>query len=236
MAATLVSGQQGRTLNAAGDTTPSATLPSAATAGNLLVWITSGDKDLGTLTPPSGFSVPVYLHTTSVSLAICWKTATGGETVLGGSTTGTNLSGSETYVGEYQEAGAGAWELKATAGTGPDDGSEVLVRSTGTTGTTTSAGLAIAAWAVDSVGTTEGTSSYSNSYVERGNPAVTDGGEAGLWVAELAVGSGVTTSCTLTRGGGASIDQMCGAVIVIGRTPSAGPNVARRTGGFLGLL
>lgn len=236
MAATLVTGQQASNFNAAGDTTPSATLPSAATAGNLLVWITSGDKDLGTFTQPSGFTTAVYLHTANVSLAMCWKTAAGGETTIAGSATGANTSGSETYVGEYSETGSGAWESKATAGTGTDDGSNVTARSTGTTGTTSSAGLAIAAWAVDSTNT-EGSASYTNSYTERVNPlGLGDTGEAGLWVAELAVGSGVTTTCTLTRSGGVTSDQMCGGVIVLGRVPAAGPSVAQRTGGFLGLL
>lgn len=232
MAPTLVSGQSASNFNAAGDTTPSATLPSAATAGNLLVWITSGDKDLGTFTQPTGFTVAVYLHTANLSLAMCWRSAAGGETVVAGSATGANTSGSETYVGEYSEAGSGAWESKATVGTTADSGSTVSSLSTGTTGTISSAGLAIAAWAVDSTNT-EGTSSYSNSYVERKNPlALGDTGEAGLWVAELAVAGGGTTSCTLTRTGGVTADQMCGGVMVLGRTPVVG----NKGGGFLSLL
>lgn len=230
MAPTLV--QSASNFNAINDTTPSATLSSAATAGNLLVWITSGDKDMGTFTQPTGFTVAVYLHTANVSLAMCWRSAAGGETAIGGSQTGTNPSGSETWVAEYSESGSGAWESKATVGSTADSGSTVSALSSGTTGTISSAGLAIAAWAVDSTNT-EGTSSYSNSYVERKNPlALGDTGEAGLWVAELAVAGGGTTSCTLTRGGGVTADQMCGGVMVLGRTPAT----ANKSAGFLGLI
>lgn len=206
---------------AAASTTFTVTL-SAVTAGNLIVWCAGGDKDIGTLTL-TGFTLPVNLRSTdaSVSLVGAYKTAAGGETAISGTITGANASGSNLWACELSEAGAGAWEQKATAGTNNSTGTTVSNVASGTTGTIGGGGgLAFAVFSVDSVTATVGTASYSNSFTSQ-QDAVNGGSEAGLWVATKTVSAGGTETCTLTRGVGNTADQMSGGIFVVGRAVAA---------------
>jgi hypothetical protein len=232
VAPTLVSGQSAITSIAESVTTFAVTLPGAATAGNLLVVGIGGDKDIGTLTL-TGYTETVALRTSSVSLSLAWKTAAGGETTISGTISGANSGSSDMWAGEYEEAGSGAWELKASASSN-DDGSNTLTKTTGTTGAATGDGLAIAAWSVDSQGSGF-TQSYSNSFTERAAAAGGSTAGAGLWIAEKTIAASATTECTITRATGASADQMSGAVLVFGRAAS-GVDTVGRTRAMLGLL
>src|SRR5690606_12148816 len=108
------------------------------------------------------------------------------------------------------------WQIIGSA-TGTDNGANVTEKSTGTTGTLALPGLALAAWAVDSINT-PGTASYSNGYTEVAAPSAGASTCAGLWLAELTIATpGGTTECTLTRSGDVTPDQMCAGVIVFGR-------------------
>jgi hypothetical protein len=212
-----------------GVTTFTVTL-SAVTAGNLIVWCAGGDKNIGTLTL-TGFTLPVNLRSTdnSVSLVIGYKVAVGGETAISGTISGANTGGSNLWACDLSEAGAGAWEEKATAATNNSTGTNVPDVSSGTTGTICGGGgLAIAAFSVDSVSTNVGTAAYTNSFVAEQN-AVNGNAEAGLWVATKAVSAGGTAETTLSRTGGTiTNDQMNGGMIVVGR--AVGGSTGRTVG------
>jgi hypothetical protein len=199
---------------AAASTTFAATLATAATAGNLLIYGIGGDKNIGTLTL-SGFTKTIDTRSTdnSVSLVIAWKTAVGGETTISGTISGANAGGSEVRVWEWAESGAGAWEVKGSAAN-TSTGATVTSISSGTTGTVTSAGRALAVFSADSVGT-EGTVTYSNSYTASASTPTSGAGNAGIWAAQAVVASG-TAETTITRTGGTA-DQMNGGIIVFGR-------------------
>lgn len=208
-----------------GSTTFSATFSTAVTAGNLIVYMIGGDKDIGTLTL-TGYTLTANLRSTSVSLVIGWKTASGGETTISGTITGANSGGSAVEVVELAESGGGAWEVKGSA-TNNSNESTVTSTSSGTTGTITGAGRAIAAFASDSVAT-EGTVSYSNSFTAFASTASSGGGNAGYWAAYKDVTSG-TVETTITRTGG-SADQMSGAVVVFGRSTSGNQTITLGAG------
>jgi hypothetical protein len=199
---------------AAASTTFAATLATAATAGNLLIYGIGGDKNIGTLTL-SGFTKTIDTRSTdnSVSLVIAWKTAVGGETTISGTISGANAGGSEVRVWEWAESGAGAWEVKGSAAN-TSTGATVTSISSGTTGTVISAGRALAVFSADSVGT-EGTVTYSNSYTASASTPTSGAGNAGIWAAQAVVASG-TAETTITRTGGTA-DQMNGGIIVFGR-------------------
>jgi hypothetical protein len=197
-----------------------ATLPAAATAGNLIVIGVGGDKNIGTLTlGGGGWTESVAVRSASVSTSLAWKTAAGGEQTVSVALSSGNPSGTQLWIAEYEQDGTGAWELKASA-TKNSDESNSLSWSSGTTGAATGNGLGIAAFSVDSVNTA-GTPSYTNGYTTRRNE-VNGGGQAGLWVAEKQIDSGTTTETTLTRTGAAA-DQMSGGVIVLGRALVVAP-------------
>jgi hypothetical protein len=195
----------------------SATIDWTPVSGNLLVFAVGGDKDLGTLTL-TGWSTPVNLRSTSVSLIIAYKTSDGTETAVSGTVTGANTAGSNTWVAEYAQTGAGAWGLRGTAGTHNTDESNVSAWDTGTTGTLDGDAVAIGAWAIDSVNTA-GTPAYTNGYTQvrvTGNGS----GQAGLWVAHLlTASSGNTYTETLTLTGRTPTDQMSGGIVALGRNP-----------------
>lgn len=203
-----------------------ATLAAPATAGNLLLFMVGGDKNLGTVTL-TGYTQAVYLASTDCTLLMAIKTAVGGETLVSATYTSGNGAGSNISIVEIQDnASAGAWEQKATAGTSANAGATVTTKTSGTTGTIAAlGGLAIAAFTVDSVNTSP-TPSYTNSYA--GFRSMSNGGsEAGLWAAQLAVSSGGTTTTTIDRDptvtGTVTADQMAGGVIVVGRQLTAAP-------------
>lgn len=198
----------------AASTTFAATFGTAVTAGNLIIYCIGGDKNIGTLTL-SGYTKTIDTRSTdnSTSLVIAWTTAAGGETTISGTISGANAGGSEVRVFEWAESGAGAWEVKGSAAN-TSTGSTVATLSSGTTGTVTSAGRAIAGFSADSVGT-EGTVSYSNSFAAAASTPTSGGGNAGFWAAVKDIASG-TAETTITRTGGTA-DQMNGGIVVFGR-------------------
>jgi hypothetical protein len=199
----------------AASTTFAATFSTAVTAGNLIIYCIGGDKNIGTLTL-TGYTKTVDTRSTdnSTSLVIAWKTAVGGETTISGTISGANAGGSEVRVFEWAESGAGAWEVKGSA-VNTSTGATVTTISSGTTGTVTSAGRAIAGFSADSVGT-EGTVSYSNSFTASASTPTSGGGNAGFWAAQKDIASG-TAETTIDRTVAASADQMNGGIVVFGR-------------------
>lgn len=220
---------QSKTMFAGGGTnTLSATFDTAATANNALLFCAALDKNAGVFTL-TGFAQAVALFSANVSLLIAWVAATGGETTISGTWTGTNSGGSNGYLAEVQDPdSANAWEMKATAGTSADGGGNVTTKSTGTSGTITApGGLGIAAWAVDSVMTSPAPS-FTNGYTSVRTMA-TGVAEAGLWVAVAALSAGGTTESTIDRDpavtGTVTADQMAGGVIVLGRAAGGAPTI-----------
>jgi hypothetical protein len=192
-----------------------ATFGTPVTAGNLIIYCIGGDKNIGTLTL-TGYTKTVDTRSTdnSTSLVIAWTTAAGGETTISGTISGANAGGSEVRVFEWAESGVGAWEVKGSA-VNTSTGATVTTISSGTTGTVTSAGRAIAGFSADSVGT-EGTVSYSNSFTASASTPTSGGGNAGFWAAQKDIASG-TAETTIDRTVAASADQMNGGIVVFGR-------------------
>lgn len=185
-----------------------------ATADNAIVFCLAGDKDIGTLSlTGSGWSTPVNLRTADVSLVIAWKIAAGGETGVAGSFTSGNTSGCNSFALEWHSSLTGYWVDKGHASNN-SDGTNVTSWATGTTSTLAGSGVAIAAWAVDSI-QSNSVDSVSNSFVERFFQGA-GLSEAGLWVASKNVIGGTTTSSTLTRAAPVTADQTSGGVLVLG--------------------
>src|SRR5215212_227363 len=111
--------QQATNASTAGATACGATFASATTAGNFLVMIIAGDKNTGTLTA-TGWDILVSLPTAAVSLYIATKVSTG-ETTVAASTSSPASAGHSTWIGEYSEAGSGAWTIFGSA-TNPSNG------------------------------------------------------------------------------------------------------------------
>lgn len=198
-------------------TTYAATFADAVTAGNALVWVCAFDKQPGTLTMSgTGWTVGVNLRSSSVSLAMAWKVAAGGETSLSGSASGGNVSGSRVWIAELSQSGAGAWQ--AVAASSNSDETSVASKTSGTTAAASVLSRAIAAFSLDSVGNRGTSYTYTNGFTEVFSPVTEgDGGEAGLWIASSSINAGATAESTLSRIGG-STDQMSGGILVIGRT------------------
>lgn len=225
--ATILQAQPGG--NGSGTTAVTCTL-SAATAGNLLVYIRAGDKNTGTLamsdniSGSTGWTVEVSFPSASVSLYIAYKTAVGGETTITGTTSAASTTGATAYAAELQDTtSTAAWAVVAK-GTNPTSEATALTWSTGTSGAATYDGLAFAAVAVDSQNTQTGTATWSNGYTTRNTPvapAGTGGGNAGIYVASNTVAAGATTTSTYTNTGTA--DQLSGAVVAFGRQTASGP-------------
>lgn len=203
---------------AAGVTTYSVTLTGAdqPASGNLVVLCAAGDKNISSYTGGNTTTTTVALFNTSVSLVVAWYVSDGTQTSING-TVGANIAGANLLAVEIEQSGTtGPWAVLASA-TDDTDETNVTVWQTGTTGTIPREGIAIATFSKDSVNTA-GTPSYTNSYTSLF--ASGDGStQAGLWVAELAVSSG-TTSTQITLTGGTA-DQMSGAVVVFGKIPTA---------------
>lgn len=200
-----------------GATTYSATFTDAVTAGNALVWVVAFDKQPGTLTMSgTGWTVPVNLRSTSVSLAIAWKVAAGTETSLSGSASGGNVSGCRVWIGELSQSGAGAWQ--AVSASSNSDETTVSTKTSGTTAAAAVLSRAIAAFALDSVSNRGTSVSYTNGFTSVFAPVTEgDGGEAGLWVASASIAAGAAATTTISRIGG-STDQMSGGILLLGRT------------------
>lgn len=202
---------------AGGTLSGSITLGFTPTAGDLLVFAIAGDKDIGTLVVDSGnFSLPINLRSTSVSLALGLKVATGSETSIAATITSGNPGGSQMWCGELSDpTNPNIWTIRGQASNNTDETPQT-VWSSGTTGATTGDGLAIALWDVDSV-MTVGAFTESNGFTSTQSPA-TGGAEAGLWIARKDAPRGATYESTLDRVG-STADQMSGGIIVLGRAP-----------------
>jgi len=197
--------------------TYAATFTDGVSAGNALVWVAAMDKSPGTLTMTgTGWTVPVNLRSTSVSLAIAWKVAAGTETTLTGTASGGNISGGRVWIGELSQSGAGAWQ--AVSASSNSDETTVSSKASGTTAAAAVLSRAIAAFAIDSVSNRGTSVSYTNGFTSVFSPVTAgDGGEAGLWIASADIAAGATASTTISRIGG-STDQMSGGILVLGRT------------------
>jgi hypothetical protein len=194
-----------------------------ATAPNGLMWIIGGDKNSGTVTPPTDTpTLPINLKGTGspvdqVTLAMAYGTADGGETTLSGTVTA-NVGGGQVWVAELADSvGTGAWAQWGTI-TNETAGADVTtVALTGLVATET--GLAVAAVAADSVntqGTVAWTSSTGHTFTAR-RATASGGGQAGLWIATAPVVKGDTVSVTFARTGGTA-DQHSGFMTVMART------------------
>lgn len=194
-----------------------------ATAGNALLWVIGGDKNSGTVTPPTDTpNLPFNLKGTGspadqVTLALAYGTADGAETSLSGTVTA-NVAGGQVWVCELNDnVGTGAWARWGSV-TNETNGTDVTsVALTGLVATET--GLAVAAVAADSVntqGTVAWTSSTGHTFTAR-RATASGGGQAGLWVATAPVVKGDTVSVTFSRTGGTA-DQHTGVMTVFART------------------
>lgn len=188
---------------------------STAVAGNLIVHCFAGDVDTGVITlDGTGWSKPVDLHYSDMTLYVSWKTAQGGELSVSGSIQQGNFSGSQSFVLEYTSVLPGGWVVKGAA-TNPSDGSNVTVWPSGTTGSLAGDGVAVAAFAVGAV-LSNSADTFSNSYTSRFSQGA-GVFEAGLWVADKNVLSGTATSSTITRAAPVTADQTHGSVTVFGK-------------------
>lgn len=233
MAAPTIVQSAGGTTASTTSTTNTVTLPSAATAGNLLVFCLAGDKNTGTLTMSgTGWTVEVSLASSSVSLYTAYKTAAGGETSITGTTANAPLTGNTFFGMELAQAGTAAWGVqgKSTLITNETAVSSVAIPTTSPAAAYE--GLAVAAAAIDSIGSSfSGSQSptWSNAFTSRHIPPESgapgsNGGSGGCYVATKDVPASGTTSTTFSLTGGT--DQMSGAIVVLGRSGSASPPTA----------
>ena len=139
------------TSTAATATTNTGTI-SAATAGNLLVAALAGDKNTGTVvfTDNLGgaWTEVVEVPGASVSTYLAYKVAAGGETTITATTSAPSTTGNTGRVIELSQDGTDSWTLVASSVPAYSD-TTALSRSTGTTGTASFGGLAVAVAAVD---------------------------------------------------------------------------------------
>jgi hypothetical protein len=197
-------------LSAANATTVACNLGSAPAAGNLLVFVMSGDKNTGALSL-TGFTKLFELLSASVSLYYYYKVSDGTEQTINPSWPTLAVAGNDAWYGEYQDAAVtgSTWQVSGSASHITDELTS-LAWSVGTTGTLSANGRAIAVDCCDSSGSVS-TVAWSNSYAVRHSSTAT-GSQAGKYVAELAVNAGATTTTTFTSTGTA--DQHSGAVAV----------------------
>jgi hypothetical protein len=211
--------QQATGFAAAGSLTLAGTLPAAALAKSLLLWIVAGDKNIGTITQPSDTpNLPINDRTASVSQALAWGQADGGETVLSGTCTA-NIAGSQIWVVEItDDANVLPWARRSTAQV-VDPGTDVTTVTLGPAPAATAPGIGIAAVAADSVNT-EGTVSWSNGWTaSRSTP--NGGGQAGQWGAvKTGVALGATESTVFARTGGTA-DNHSAFLTVFGKAPGS---------------
>lgn len=198
----------------------SAPFPSQlATAGNVIVFVMIGNRDIGTLTlAGSGWHYTVNLRHNRLSLVIAWKVAAGGESGVNASWTSGNDSGSQCWVAEYSSTLGGDWVVKGSASTNTDGTNQVDV-STGTTGTLIGQGVGIAAFGVENV-LSDSTDSVNNGYAL----LVNQGGgvyETGIWVATKSVPALATTTATLSRTSPVTASPMSAGVVVLGKATPA---------------
>lgn len=198
-------------------TTLTATLASAPASGNLLVFAMGGDKNTGALTL-AGFTQAYELLSTSVSLYLYYKVSNGTETAISPTWATTSTFGNTYWYGEYQDAAvSGSTWLVSGQASNITNESTVSSVSTGTTGTLTDDGLAIAAAAIDNAqNAPDGTTAFSNSFTARHLTLVGAGARGGIYLAEKTVTAGTTTNSTFSYTPGTT-DQMSGAIVVFAK-------------------
>jgi hypothetical protein len=209
----------------AGTTTFAATFDTAATAGNLIVWVSAVDGNSGTTTQPSDTpNLPIELKSNDVSLILAWGVADGGETTISG-TVGSNVAGGRVWIIELQDsAGTGSWARRGTTTIFTSSGGATSADATITsTPTITEGGYGIAAATWDAVATA-GTASWSNSWVKDFDGA--SGTAVSMWTATKAsIAAGGTESTTLTRSGGTA-EQYQALLVVFGKVAPTTVNAA----------
>jgi PhoD-like phosphatase len=198
----------------------------APVAGNAIVMCFSGDKNPGAIgIGPGTWNVEHDLHAVSTTDYMAWKVSDGTEGTTGNPIVLTQVTpggGGVGWIGEVQQSGTGSWAIAGKAANpNPADTTTANAWSTGTTGTLTHDGLAIASISCDTVQSGDTGSSWTNGYVEEYRNTGTGAGLALLLVGRKAETAGVTTETTATRTGTPTADQMSGAVIVLGRASAA---------------
>lgn len=197
-------------------------LPIAPTVGNLLVLVMAGDKNTGALTL-SGFTQRHAILGASVSLYMAYRVSDGTGQIISPVWANSSPAGNTAWYAELQDTavtGITYWQESATPASLYSE-SATQARSSGTTGITTAAGLAIAAWAVDddaSLGFGV-TRAYSNSFTEVVNSQ--SGGSdqrAAVFGAVKSIAQGAAAECTFSYSGfGAIPDQIAGCIAVFSK-------------------
>lgn len=205
----------------AGGTSAPGTFGAGATAGNLLVYALSGDKNTGNLTITDNiggaWTKPIQVTGASVSTYIAYKVATGGETTITGTLGSSSASGNKGWMAELSQTGTSAWSLLGYSTPSYSD-TTTQSRSTGTTSAGEYNGLAIAVATVDTIPSVL-TPSWTNSYTNRATSNTIDG-PAAIFVATKDIAAGATTETTFSHT--STADQTHAAVIVVGRAGTAG--------------
>jgi hypothetical protein len=207
-----VKGAQGDSAGAATSTTATFAASGTAAAGNLLVSAIAIDKSIANGAPPAGWTLEQYIQSASVTLAVAWKVAAGGETGITWTHAGTT-SGCRAYVAEYATTLPGAWSLLGEANEPTDEAGTETGTGTGTTTSITASVLAAAASAVDSGAASTG--SWGGGYATRADSSGDGSGRAGLGYGDRFFASSGTISATFTNAG--NVDQWSGAIVVFGR-------------------
>jgi hypothetical protein len=198
------------------------TMASAPTAGNLLVFAMAGDKNTGALTLV-GFTQLQSLLSASVSLYLAWKVADGTETAITPTWATASATGNVAWYGEFNDpavTGAAAWQISAQASHITDE-TNVTSWSTGTTGTTSAAGLGLSVICMDSADSvTDGTTAWTNSFAALFTTLASAGARGGLHLGNAQISSGVTAESTFSYTPSATLrDQLSGALAVFSLVP-----------------
>lgn len=190
-------------------TTHSITLDAAATAGNMLLVILFGDKNMGTINTPTTSGVtPLTViqqaNLTSVSGGMAYKVANGGETTI--TWTWTTSRESCLYVFEISGLTSSPYDVSAMTASGDTAGK---TKSTGTTATTAQADeLAVAVMMADTQDNCSGGRSWSNSFTEYAHVNSTSREGGSIATKTLSATGTVETTFTTTSTG----DQMMAIV------------------------
>ncbi len=188
-------------------TSKSVTLLSPVAAGNLILAAVAIDKNSGTITVPSGFTLIQDSVNTSVSSAFAYKIATGGEQTITWNWVTAHLA--TVWAGEYTGTKTVAPVIDQSA----ENSTETVVTSlsAGTTpSTAVDSELAVAMMAADTGTSVDAGRAWSNSFTEINFDIGTGSGAPGLFMAEkylTSAGAQSSTYSTTDIG-----DQMSGAI------------------------
>ena len=186
---------------------------STPTSGNVLITAISIDKNSGTITIPSGWTVIGATYVSgSVSGAWAYKISDGTEGTVTWNWATTQFD-VVMWLAEY--SGIDTLDVQASADSGA---SSVTSQSSGTTGTTDIATAhAFAIFGVDTFDNVDGGRTYSNSFTEIDARALDS---PGLMIAEKVLSATGTQECTYaTTDGG---DQMFGKISVFNLAAGGG--------------